>query len=254
MSDFVDASQCRAIIEELAAMLPPLFRARAARRIVSFGEVDENPHVRTRWNPVFTGGGIVHMLITDLAAPPASQTKDVDAVIEIASYGDFVEMEEVLRDAGFKQIFTDQAAIVAWYWKGRRIDFLPHRPIHMRANRWFPSVLADAVRMELGNGKCAWIASAPSFLATKFEAFFSRGGGDYLRSKDIEDILAVIDGRDTLLSEIVACSPDVRAFVSKCTSDLLNVRSFMDSLPYLITDNGRETVVIERMQLIARQC
>lgn len=252
MSDLIDANQCRAIIAELAALLPSIFKARAARRIVSFGDFEEDPTERTRWDPVFAGGGIVQLLITDPAAPPASQTKDVDVVIEIASYGEFTEMEEALRAAGFRQSFTDQAAIVAWYWKDRRIDFLPHQPNPlMQTNRWFPFVLQDAVRLELLDQQHAWIASAPSFLATKFEAFFARGGGDYVRSKDIEDILAVIDGRPMLAGEIRESSPEVAAFVGKCIGELLGLRAFMDSLPYLIPDDGREAVVIDRMKVIA---
>ncbi len=61
----------------------------------------------------------------------------------------------------------------------------------------------------------AWRASAPCFLATKFEAFYSRGGGDYLLSKDIEDILAVVDGRLELIEELRRYDRDVREFVRR---------------------------------------
>ncbi len=252
MSDMIDPSQCRSLIAELAALFPPLFKKQAARRIVSFGDSFEESDRRTRWDPVFTGGGIVQFLITDPAAPPASMTKDVDAVIEIASYGDYTEIETALRVAGFEQSFQDKAAIVAWYWKGRRVDILPHKPFPLipTTNQWFPWVLEDAVRFEVLRGQFAWIASAPSFLATKFEAFFSRGGGDYVQSKDIEDILAVVDGRVELASEINDASMEVALFLRKCFSDLLSSRPFMECLHYLIPDDGREAVVIDRLKRI----
>lgn len=250
MSDLLDASQCRNFIAELAGLLPPLFRKQAERRIMSFGETHEDPSLHTRWDPVFTGGGIVQMLITDPAARAASHTKDLDAVIEIASYADYTELETALRAAEFKQNLQDQADIVVWYWKGRRVDILPHKPFPLisTVNRWFPWVLQDPLRREMYPGKFAWIASAPSFLATKFEAFFSRGGGDYVGSKDIEDILAVIDGRPELADELAAAPWEVSAFLRKCFSDLLSNRAFLDAIPYLIPDSGRESLLVERLK------
>jgi hypothetical protein len=253
MNDLIDATQCRSLIAELAGLLPPLFKKQAERRIVSFGETTEDPCQQTRWDPVFTGGGIVQLLITDPAAPPASLTKDVDAVLEIASYGDYAEIENALRAAGFVQSFQDKAAIVAWYWKDRRIDILPHKPFPLIAtiNRWFPWVLEDAVRFEVQQGQFAWIASAPSFLATKFEAFFSRGGGDYVGSKDIEDILAIVDGRPELVGELAAAPREVSDFLRKCFADFLSNRTFLDSIPHLIPDSGREALLIGLFKIMS---
>ncbi len=39
------------------------------------------------------------------------------------------------------------------------------------------------------------IVTAPYFLATKLDAFRGRGKGDYFGSNDLEDIVAVVDGR-----------------------------------------------------------
>lgn len=254
MNELIDATQCRSLIAELAGLLPPLFKKQAERRIVSFGENDETADARMRWDPVFTGGGIVQLLITDPGAPPASLTKDVDAVIEIASYGDYTEIENALRTAGFVQNFQDKAAIIAWYWKGRRVDILPHKPFPLitTTNQWFPWVLEDPVRFEMHPGQFAWIASAPSFLATKFEAFFSRGGGDYVGSKDIEDIVAVIDGRPELAGELAAAPWEVSVFLRKCFSDLLSNRVFLDAMPYLVPDSGRESLLVERLKVMSK--
>jgi hypothetical protein len=51
------------------------------------------------------------------------------------------------------------------------------------------------VSVELPSGAGVRSVSAPYFLATKLEAFDGRGSGDYLTSHDIEDLVAVIDGR-----------------------------------------------------------
>ena len=43
------------------------------------------------------------------------------------------------------------------------------------------------------------VVTAPYFVATKLEAFRGRGRGDYISSHDLEDLLAVIDGRDVIV-------------------------------------------------------
>ena len=48
------------------------------------------------------------------------------------------------------------------------------------------------------------------FLATKLEAFRGRGQGDFLFSHDLEDRMAVVDGRASLLEECRLSSPELR--------------------------------------------
>jgi hypothetical protein len=40
------------------------------------------------------------------------------------------------------------------------------------------------------------LAGSVAFVATKLEAFASRGGGDFLTSHDLEDVLNIVDGRE----------------------------------------------------------
>ena len=51
--------------------------------------------------------------------------------------------------------------------------------------------------------------TGPYFCATKLEAFAGRGKGDYQSSHDLEDLIAVIDGRSELLKEIDSAQQDV---------------------------------------------
>jgi hypothetical protein len=41
------------------------------------------------------------------------------------------------------------------------------------------------------------------------EAFDGRGKGDYLASHDIEDIIAVLDGRPVIVDEVKRAEPDL---------------------------------------------
>lgn len=253
MNDQLNAQQCREIIAELAMLLPQAM----AKHFPSFPRLDfeiegeEEEVVRTRWDPVFTGGGIVGMLITDPGAPQAMFTKDVDLVLEIASNWDLFAMEKALEGAGFRRPRDDDAEIVTWEWKGVRVDSLPHRRIQsMPHNPWFVFLMKDAEHVEVLPGHRAWRASAPCFLATKFEAFFSRGKNDFLTSKDIGDILAVVNGRSELLQEISRAAPDVRGFLRQCFGGLLEQRHFMECLPKLVPEDIREEMVIQRIREI----
>jgi hypothetical protein len=252
MMDFLTDRQSREIIGELAEILPRALAPRSALFPGSPFGAEEEAERRTKWDPVFTGGGIVGLLLTDQAAPPPSRTKDVDLVLEIANYGEFIGMEDVLRRTGFTQSAQERAVIVAWQWKGVRVDFLPHLPMElMQSNRWFPFLIDEAERVEVVEGKFAWRASAPCFIATKFEAFNSRGRGDYAASKDMEDIIAVIDGRVEMLDEIHFCAHDVRGFISLSCRQLLANRRFIDCLPQIVPDDQRETIVEDRLRKLA---
>jgi|GEM_PF-202154 len=254
MKDMVTAQQCLEIIADLAELLPRILRPKLPA-VPGLDLEDFDFYLgpqRTRWDPVFTGGGIVSLLITDPAAPPPSLTKDVDLVLEIHHWLEFVGMEGALRKAGFTQNNLNTGLIVAWDWKGVRVDFLPHQPVPQMevTNRWFPILLQEAQRVEATRGKFVWIASAPCFLATKFEAFHSRGKGDYAASKDIEDILAVVDGRPELLSELQYADSNVIGFLSQCCRNLLNDSRFMESLPYLLAEQERESIALNRLKMI----
>ena len=178
MSDFLNPRQCRELIVELAELLPPLFKKQDMAPWPSLFDEPDSLR-RDRRDPVFTGGAVVGLLISDPAAPPPSRTKDIDIVLEITGYGEFVAMEQMLRQAGFTQSWLDNVPVVAWLWKGIRVDFLPHKPTDMmKTNRWFPHLIDEAERIEVLPNRFAWCASAPCFIATKIEAFFSRGKND----------------------------------------------------------------------------
>jgi len=50
------------------------------------------------------------------------------------------------------------------------------------------------------------VITGPYFLGTKFGALFERGNSDVIASHDMEDIVTLIDGREELLSDVIACN------------------------------------------------
>ena len=92
-------------------------------------------------------------------------------------------------------------------------------------------------------------------MATKFVAFVDRGSGDFLASHDLEDILAVVDGRPMLVDETKKQSVELRRYVQMEVGEMLRTPSFVEALSgYLLPDaisQSRISVVLERLTQLA---
>jgi hypothetical protein len=51
------------------------------------------------------------------------------------------------------------------------------------------------------------------FCASKLEAFAGRGKNDFSAGRDLEDLIAVVDGRSELVGEIQAAASAVRSYL-----------------------------------------
>ncbi len=98
-------------------------------------------------------------------------------------------------------------------------------------NRWYRAAIAAAIDYGLPDGSKIRLITSPYFLATKLEAFRDRGKGDFVASHDIEDIVAVIDGRSELLTEVMKAPADIREALHGEFSRLLANGDFTDAIP-----------------------
>ena len=206
---------------------------------------------------VFLGGCATGLLISDIAAPPIRMTRDVDVIAEVASLSDYHRLSARLRDKGFREDLSDDAPICRWVADAVILDLMPtDARILGFGNRWYAPALRAAVRVELPSGETVNSVSAPYFLATKLEAFDGRGNGDYLTSHDIEDLVAVIDGRAELLTELADSADDLKSYLADRFASLLVTRAFMDALPGHLSpgraEQSRIPLVTDRIQVIAR--
>ncbi|WP_425476603.1 hypothetical protein [Pseudoxanthomonas spadix] len=119
------------------------------------------------------------------------------------------------------------------------------------SNNWYGEAIATAQEIALRNGLKIRLVSAPAFVATKLEAFLSRGKGDFLSSHDLEDVLNVVDGRPELSQELAAASLGLRQAVAAIISGLLVNPDFTNCLPGLVADAERAGVVLERLHRMA---
>ncbi len=202
---------------------------------------------------VLLGGCAVGLLVTDPGRNPIRQTVDVDLLTEAAPTANYYKLCKRLRAKGFCEQPT--ADVLCRMAKGSLlIDVMPtDASVLGFTNTWYAQAAKDAGDFVLPSGRKIRLITAPLFLATKLEAFASRGAGDYLHH-DMEDIVTVIDGRASIVAEVLTCTATVRSFLMEEFDDLLANAQFIDRLTWLLPpDNlqARQQIVIERMRKIA---
>ena len=69
-------------------------------------------------------------------------------------------------------------------------------------NDWYQPALDAATETALPSGHRIRMVTASYFLATKLAAFDGPGDGDYVMSHDMEDVVAVLDGRPEMVDEV----------------------------------------------------
>jgi hypothetical protein len=187
---------------------------------------------------VFLGGCTTALLITDPAAAEVRPTSDVDLIAEITSYAEYVAFSERLRELGFLEDQSEGAPICRWTHDEILLDVMPtNEKILGFSNRWYKAAMESAERVQIANSLTIRLVTAPLFLATKLEAFKGRGKNDYFASHDLEDIIAVVDGRPSLPDELRRAPRSLQTYVAAEIRNLLQEPGFMDALPgYLLPD------------------
>ena len=198
---------------------------------------------------VFVGGVTLGLLITDEAAAPIRGTTDVDVIAEILTYVDYIAFSERLRQASFAE---DQELTCRWHNGALTLDVLAlSKEVLGFTNIWYEPALRHASTLTLPGGPAIRVITAPFFLATKMEAFRGRGKMDFQASHDLEDFVAVIEGRENIVNEIAESPQDVREYLAQAAKALLAEPRFLDVLPGFVLDHERVPMIEKRLVSIA---
>lgn len=184
---------------------------------------------------VLVGGCAASLLINAPTAPPPRVTYDVDLIAEATALHNYHALEEQFTLHGFKRDMSPDAPICRWRLGEVAVDLMPtDEAVLGFSNRWYPLAAASATRLALPSGNEINLISAPAFLATKFEAFATRGRGDPLMSHDLEDIINVIEGRLAIEAEIAASAPVLHDYLVAQFAALAALPDFRNVLPGLV--------------------
>jgi len=198
---------------------------------------------------VFVGGVTLGMLITDAAAAPIRGTTDVDVIAEIVTYADYIAFSERLRQAHFTE---DTGLTCRWHNGALTLDVLVlNKEVLGFTNIWYEPALRHASTVSLPGGDAIRVITAPFFLGTKMEAFRGRGRMDFQASHDLEDFVAVIEGRETIVQEIAESPRDLQHYLADAAKALLAEPRFLDALPGFVLDSERVPLIHKRIASIA---
>jgi hypothetical protein len=199
---------------------------------------------------MFVGGVTLGLLITDEAAAPIRGTTDVDVIPEIVTYADYIAFSHRLRQANFTE---DTGLTCRWHNGNLTLDVLAlNKEVLGFTNIWYEPALRHSSTVSLPSGPAIRVITAAFFLATKMEAFRGRGRMDFQASHDLEDFVAVIEGRATILREISESPKDLRDYLANAAKSLLAESRFLDVLPGFVLDGERVPLIRERIASIAQ--
>jgi hypothetical protein len=123
------------------------------------------------------------------------------------------------------------------------------------SSRWYPAALTLADVHDLGDDVRIRVPIVPVLLATKLEAVASGTRGDLRESRDVEDIVALVDGRESLADEVRNAPADLRAYLAERLGAMLDSRGFGEvvagHLPGDPVSQERVPVVLGRLRRIA---
>jgi hypothetical protein len=149
---------------------------------------------------VFVGG-----IVASFHASAVRLTEDVDCIVDMTMPA-YYQMGQRLRARGFRE---DTSGGILCRW------LLPHDgdlisldivPIDAKvlgfSTRWYPEAFLHAERVTLRSGRVISMVAPLYLVATKLDAFKDRGGGDFLASHDLEDVISVLASSSSLREQI----------------------------------------------------
>jgi len=203
---------------------------------------------------VFVGGCTTALFITDeVVLESVRATDDVDLIVDLVGRAQWAQLQNQLRKNGFTES-PDDDVICRKRLGDLKVDFMPDdESILGFSNRWYAKGIETAVTCSPTDALEIRRLTPELFVATKLEAYLGRGNNDILGSRDIEDILLIVDGREELVAEIQQADDDVRHFIAEQFKALLDDGAFEHFLEGNTKGpEGRVDIVRERFVAISK--
>lgn len=204
----------------------------------------------------FVGGCTTALLVTDeYTVEQVRHTEDVDLIVSVIGYGEYSQLKSQLQSKGFKEtpLTEEDWPICAMKLGELRVDIMPDdETILGFSNRWYKYAMESAINYELEEKLSIKVVNPIAFIATKLEAYNGRGNQDPLGSQDIEDLLNLVDGRESLATEIQNAPEDVKAYIAQEIKSLMTISDFDYAVQNITNGNqDREDIIYECLMAIS---
>lgn len=204
----------------------------------------------------FIGGCTTALLITDeFTVEQVRHTEDVDLIVSVMGYAEYNKLTDQLKSHGFIEAsrLEEDWPMCAMKLGDLRVDIMPDdETILGFSNPWYKYAMESAIIYDLEEKLSIKVVNSIAFVATKLEAYKGRGKQDPLASHDIEDLLNLIDGRESLVTEIQNAPEDVKAYIAQEIQILMKINDFGYAVQNITNGNqDREDIIYERLTAIS---
>ncbi|MFT6747508.1 MAG: putative nucleotidyltransferase [Glaciecola sp.] len=200
---------------------------------------------------IYVGGAVVSLYVTDKGAEQPRPTKDIDISVQISTYA---QMDLLRIKLAEKRIFPSASGTVMYRYQFEDIllDFIPYEETPLGpTNSWLKPGFKKAYPVTIGNIEIK-ILPVSLFLATKWEAFKSRGN-DPRTSHDFEDIIYIIDNNLNLVDDALKADKNVQVFLKEMSNEIMlhsNRNEIIESHLNPYTRDERREIVINKLERI----
>jgi hypothetical protein len=179
---------------------------------------------------VFVGGATVALYADPDTASEIRPTNDVDVVVEMASYGGYAQLEERLRTIGFKNDLESKV-VCRYSIEGVIVDIMPTDPsIIGFSNRWYKEGYQYAEQISIAENEYVFVFPLQYLIASKFEAFFSRGNADFIFSHDFEDLVYLFENATHFSTSLISSEGELRDYLKSTFSSLIKRSDWEEGL------------------------
>lgn len=199
---------------------------------------------------VFVGGATIGLYLNPRSAAKVRTTLDVDCILPVKNRAALARLEARLRELGFDNGMEPDDPVCRWRVDDAIIDIMPiDESILGFGNRFYKPGYDAAHEITLDDGLTALIMPAPLAFVTKIEAYRGRGQVDPWTSKDLEDLILLLEGRAELIDEISDASVEVRSVARVWACDLLSDPNAVDLIEGHLTPGPLHEERAERLKL-----
>ena len=197
----------------------------------------------------FVGGCTTGLLLTDeFTREVVRATDDVDLIVNVVSHKEWYQLKEKLQEKGFRESMEDDVTCRLRLGE-LQVDIMPDDASVLGfSNRWYSDALKTAEPVEIREGLSIRLLTPPYFVATKLDAWLGRGNGDAYH-RDLEDLLNLFDGRESLVEELSQAPVPLQEFVAAEITRLFDNNDFEYAVQSTVRgDEVREEIIFERLE------
>ena len=199
---------------------------------------------------VFVGGATVSLYTDVEFRENARPTDDVDVIVELVAYKNYAAVEEQLRAIGFVNDIHSKV-ICRYKYQGLIVDIMPtSEKVLGFSNKWYAPGFKLAVDFKIDKQHIVKIFPDAYFIASKLEAFKNRGKNDGRTSSDFEDIVFVLNYRDTIWKELQEADEIVKRYLRDEFIKLLSFNYIVEwiAVHFDYTDRQRVDLILGRLK------